>query len=74
MNIFGRLARRIETLDDKLCRITKTQAEKEYDELKKQTIELLQKRAEAFIAENKYIKAGAAKKLAEELKGDANVQ
>lgn len=70
MNIFGRLARRIETLDDKLCRMTKTQAEKEYDELKKQTIDLLHKRADAFLADNKYVKAGAARKLAEELKGN----
>lgn len=73
MNILGRLAKRIETLDDKLCRITKTQAEKEYDELKKQTIDLLHKRAEAFLAENKYVKAGAARKLADELEGGKNV-
>lgn len=41
-------------------------------ELREQTATLLDKRAEAWIGENKLIHAGAARKLANELRGKLN--
>lgn len=47
----------------------KPQAEEIIGQLREQTADLLEKRAEAWIGENKLIHAGAAKKLADELRG-----
>lgn len=55
-------------------RLTKTTtqakpiAEKIINDLRLQTVDLLEKRAEAWIGENKLIHAGAAQKLAAELR------
>lgn len=44
-------------------------ADKIIDELREQTADLLDKRAEAWLSENKLIHAGAAQKLAKEIRG-----
>lgn len=55
-------------------RLTKTTtqakpiAEKIINDLRLQTVDLLEKRAEAWIGENKLIHAGAAQRLAAELR------
>lgn len=43
-------------------------ASKVYEELKEQTAVLLDKRAEAWLSENKLVHAGAAQKLADQLR------
>lgn len=43
-------------------------ASKVFEELKEQTAVLLDKRAEAWLSENKLIHAGAAQKLADQLR------
>ena len=43
------------------------------NDLREQTANLLDKRAEAWISENKLIHAGAARKLAKELREKVNV-
>lgn len=47
---------------------TKPKAQDVIDQLREQTADLLDKRAEAWTSENKLIHAGAARKLAEELR------
>lgn len=44
-------------------------ANKVIDELREQTAVLLDKRAEAWLLENKLVHAGAAQKLAKEIRG-----
>lgn len=68
MNIMTRLFRGASHIDEKIINITSNQAQKIYDNLKDQTIELLEKRAEAWMGESKLVHAGAARKLAEELR------
>lgn len=46
----------------------KPKAQDIIDQLREQTADLLDKRAEAWTGENKLIHAGAARKLAEELR------
>lgn len=46
----------------------KPKAQDIIDQLREQTADLLEKRAEAWTGENKLIHAGAARKLAEELR------
>lgn len=43
-------------------------AKKVFEELKEQTAVLLDKRAEAWLSENKLVHAGAAQKLADQLR------
>lgn len=46
----------------------KPKAQDVIDQLREQTADLLDKRAEAWASENKLVHAGAARKLAEELR------
>jgi hypothetical protein len=48
--------------------LPKESASKVFEELKEQTAVLLDKRAEAWLSENKLIHAGAAQKLADQLR------
>lgn len=50
----------------------KPKAQEIMDQLREQTADLLDKRAEAWTSENKLVHAGAAKKLAEELRRKFN--
>lgn len=47
---------------------SKPKAQDVIDQLREQTADLLDKRAEAWTSENKLVHAGAARKLAEELR------
>ena len=73
MNVIGRMFRNVSHIDEKIAVVTQNQAQKIYEDLRMQTIDLLEKRAEAWIGESKLVHAGAARKLAEELKGKNNV-
>lgn len=68
MNLLNRVLNHVKNVEGKLSNMQKNSAEVIYQGLREQTVDLLEARAQAWISENKLVHAGAARKLAEELK------
>lgn len=69
MNLLGRVMDQVKNVEEKLRNMKHNSAAVIYEGLKEQTIDLLEARAQAWIAENKLIHASAARKLAQDIKG-----
>ena len=67
MSLINRVLNHVKNVEVKLSNMQKNSAEVIYQGLKEQTVDLLEARAQAWISENKFIHAGAARKLAKEL-------
>lgn len=68
MSLLHRVLNQVKNVEMKLSNMQKNSAEVIYEGLREQTIDLLEARAQAWISENKLVHAGAARKLAKELK------